>query len=130
MVSTPEPAPTGWRPAPAEGQWLPPGTPGSNWTAPAAPERAADEYVGRRRAPEPETIEPPRRGRHYADTDEPSPAPTPTPAPTPRHAGPESGGGRRRRADDTDTAGQSVAELLARLQANPTPGGRRRRREE
>ncbi|MDT5014321.1 MAG: hypothetical protein QOD39_481 [Mycobacterium sp.] len=57
-----------WRPAPAGGQWIPAGAPGSNWVAPAetapppepySPSRpaaengASAEYVGRRRAPEP-----------------------------------------------------------------------------
>jgi hypothetical protein len=42
----------------------------------------------------------------------------------------------RHRSDDTSdpsappSGSQSVAELLARLQATPTPGGRRRRRED
>ncbi len=144
----PEPArASDWQPAPADGQWLPPGAPGSNWVANI--NGATTEYVGRRRAPEPEDdVAPPateptvpapppesRRGRHSAASDsgdpgrpaqqaptaEPEPAPEPPPAPE---------GRRHRSADDTDTAGQSVAELLARLQASPSPGGRRRRREE
>ena len=65
----PEPEPTGpvaqapeWQPAPAEGEWIPAGAPGSNWVSPAAPNSSAQstgengsaaEYVGRRRAPEP-----------------------------------------------------------------------------
>jgi hypothetical protein len=36
----------------------------------------------------------------------------------------------RRHRNIEDTGGQSVAELLARLQATPTGGGRRRRHEE
>jgi hypothetical protein len=167
--------PSDWQPAPAEGQWLPPGAPGSNWVAPVptpvaeAPTEngSTAEYVGRRRAPEPDSAESPaqpapaespappamqspsaelRRGRHSAPPEaadpgrppappslhaesggppphherEPEPAPEPPPA--------ESEGRRHRSAEDT--GGQSVAELLARLQATPTGGGRRRRRDE
>jgi len=46
------------------------------------------------------------------------PAPPPPTPPQPRHRSAE------------DTGGQSVAELLARLQATSTGGGRRRRRDE
>ena len=124
------PAPTQWQPAPAEGLWIPPGAPGSNWVAPVESNGAQDEYVGRRRAsdaPPPPVDEPPR-GRHYAgpaDTDaleSPSPAPEPEPEPTPEEPEESDGGAH--------TGGQSVAELLARLQATPSGGGRRRRRED
>jgi hypothetical protein len=148
-----------WQPAPPEGQWIPAGAPGSNWVAPAATDTSAEngsaaEYVGRRRAPEPAMQAPPvelRRGRHSAPPEavdpgrppappslhtesgglpphrepEPEQAPEPPPAEPPR-AEPE---GRRHRSIE-DTGGQSVAELLARLQATPTGGGRRRRRDE
>jgi hypothetical protein len=154
----PEPEPvaaqapsTDWQPAPSEGQWVPAGTPGSNWVSPAVSNSSAPstddnglsgEYVGRRRATEPTMSPPPaelHRGRHSAPPEStdpgrpptpptlateppqarrhPEPTPPPTPAP-PRHRSVE------------DTGGQSVAELLARLQATPTGGGRRRRREE
>ncbi|MDP7706518.1 MULTISPECIES: DUF6779 domain-containing protein [unclassified Mycobacterium] len=46
----PQPQPAAWQPVSAEGQWLPPGTPGSHWApaeAPPAPARAESE--GRRR---------------------------------------------------------------------------------
>ncbi|BBY19245.1 hypothetical protein MLIT_48370 [Mycolicibacterium litorale] len=156
----PEPAPVGgWQPAPAEGQWIPAGAPGSHWVAPQVEEGAPQEYVGRRRAQEPapepapeplpepgtlaesETVaepEPavastpePRRGKHSADAGEPAPAAeTPALGPVfgPREETPEEAHARRRRSIE-DTGGQSVAELLARLQANPTAGGGRRRRE-
>ncbi|AGB26086.1 hypothetical protein Mycsm_05919 [Mycobacterium sp. JS623] len=170
---TPEPHPVAqeepvaedpnWQPAPADGQWIPAGAPGSNWVAPAATDAPAEngsaaEYVGRRRAPEPAPAygpaQPamqsppaePRRGRHSAppETGDPGrpPAPPslhaesagppphsepePAPATEPPPAEPE---GRRHRSAE-DTGGQSVAELLARLQATPTGGGRRRRRDE
>ena len=182
-----------WQPAPAEGQWLPPGAPGSNWVAPA-PTPAADaptengstaEYVGRRRAPEPDSAESPaqpapahspaqpapahspaqpapahspaqpamqsppaelRRGRHSAPPEAVDPGRAPAPpslhaesgGPPPHHERepesvpeppPAESEGRRHRSAE-DTGGQSVAELLARLQATPTGGGRRRRRDE
>jgi hypothetical protein len=165
----PEPAPAGhapqpdWHPAPAEGKWAPPGTPGSNWVLPAT-ENGSTVYVGRRRAPEPEAPEPEapepevadspaqpamqsppaeaRRGRHSAppDVTDPGRLPAPPtsaaesagpppqrePEPQPPPAQPQA----RRHRSAEDTGGQSVAELLARLQATPTGGGRRRRRDE
>ena len=58
-------------------------------------------------------------------------APAPPPEPTPRHRSadaeaeePEQSEGRR-----SQSGGQSVADLLARLQVEPTGGGRRRRRD-
>jgi hypothetical protein len=172
----PEPAPepvaqaSDWQPAPAEGQWIPAGAPGSHWTAQAATDSPAEngsaaEYVGRRRAPEPapadSPVQPPahapamqappvepRRGRHsappeavdpgrptappslHAESGGPPPHPEPEPEPesAPEQPPAEPEGRRHRSAEDT--GGQSVAELLARLQATPTGGGRRRRREE
>jgi hypothetical protein len=190
----PEPAPepvaqaSDWQPAPAEGQWIPAGAPGSHWTAQAATDSPAEngsaaEYVGRRRAPEPAPADSPaqpapadspaqpapaqpapahspaqpamqappvepRRGRHsappeavdpgrppappslHAESGGPPPHPEPEPEPesAPEQPPAEPEGRRHRSAEDT--GGQSVAELLARLQATPTGGGRRRRREE
>ena len=155
--SRPEPEPVAraadWEPAPAEGQWIPAGAPGSNWAAPGAPNSSAQptgengsagEYVGKRRAPEPAMQSPPaepRRGRHSAPPEAVDPGrppalaaesggppahPEPEPAPEPPPAQLEA----RRHRSTEDTGGQSVAELLARLQATPTGGGRRRRREE
>jgi hypothetical protein len=114
------------------------------------------EYVGRRRAREAgdEPFQPdtghsqpamsspspdPRRGRHSAppeaaDPGRPGSAPTlaTEPAAPPPHPEQEPAPEvpRHRSADDPETGGQSVADLLARLQAAPTGGGRRRRREE
>lgn len=136
---------TEWQPAPAEGEWIPAGAPGSNWASPIGENGSSGEYVGRRRASEPamqsRPPEPPR-GRHSAPPEatdpgrppspptlaaEPAaPPPHPEPAPAPPPDVP-----RHRSADETETTGgQSVAELLARLQATPTGGGRRRRRDE
>lgn len=69
------------------------------------------------------------RARHSAESSpEPShaaPVMSPPPQPAARHRSAEAAD-----ADGPQTGGQSVAELLARLQATPTGGGRRRRREE
>jgi hypothetical protein len=157
-----------WQPAPAEGQWIPVGTPGSNWVSPAVPNWSAQptgengsagEYVGKRRAPEPGATDSPAQP---AATDSPAqPAMQAPPAPRARHSASleavdpgrppapptlaaESGGSpphaepapppaqpdARRHRSAEDTGGQSVAELLARLHATPTGGGRRRRRDE
>jgi Domain of unknown function (DUF6779) len=136
---------TDWQPAPAEGEWIPAGTPGSNWASPAE-NGSAGEYVGRRRAPEPVMSSPAaevHRGRHSAPPDatdpgRPTTPPTlaaetgaPPPHPEPEAPPPAPPQPRHRSADELEqTGGQSVADLLARLQATPTGGGRRRRREE
>ena len=147
-----EAPPPDWEPAPAEGQWIPAGAPGSNWESPVVPDSSAeptgengsaDEYVGRRRAAEPAMQSPPAgsgSGRHSAPPDAVDPGRPPTP-PT---LAAESGGPRphpepepppvqpeaRRHRSTEDTGGQSVAELMARLQATSTGGSRRRRRDE
>ncbi|MCV7259509.1 DUF6779 domain-containing protein [Mycobacterium shimoidei] len=74
-----------------------------------------------------------RRARHAAES-------TAEPPPQPPHTAPVMSSppqpAARHRSDDTSdpsappSGSQSVAELLARLQATPTPGGRRRRRED
>ncbi|KMO81797.1 hypothetical protein MOBUDSM44075_00364 [Mycolicibacterium obuense] len=128
-----------WQPAPAEGRFIPAGQPGSHWSAPPPsprptpppqrpepeptpePERDAEsEYVGRRRAPE--TTEAPR-GKHSSASEPASDSePEPPAEETPAAPDDEDGGAH--------TGGQSVAELLARLQASPSGGGGRRRRED
>ncbi|MCG7595328.1 DUF6779 domain-containing protein [Mycobacterium sp. PSTR-4-N] len=116
-----------WQPAPAEGRFIPAGQPGSHWSSPPAPPPqpepsrpepdAAPEYVGRRRAPEAMEPSGPPRGRHSSASE-----PEPPVEEVPDAPEDEDGGAH--------TGGQSVAELLARLQASPTGGGRRRRRED
>ncbi len=57
-------------------------------------------------------------------------APAPHPEPAPRHLGADSGpDGLDSAGEGPQTGGQSVADLLARLQVQPSGGGRRRRRE-
>lgn len=147
-----EPAGAGWEPAPAEGQWIPAGTPGSNWVSPPAEEAVAPtpgpEYVGRRRAPEaaqpqpvpqpepePEAEPEPPRGKHSVSASEvtdPHLPVVPAEEPAAPAAAPEpveETGSRRHRSIE-DTGGQSVADLLARLQGAPPSGGGRRRRAE
>jgi hypothetical protein len=187
-----EPQRPDWQPVSPEGQWLPAGTPGSNWNselsdnaggpwkydnapsrdrmppptpAPAAERRgrhsSAAESAGQIREPVAER-EPDRRAgsRHSADNlaypdagiGEPAtPAPAMSPPPPPVPPSPPSTpdrepamspppsapppAARHRTTDPLDTdappsGGQSVAELLARLQTSPSGGGRRRRRED
>ncbi|MDY6997951.1 MAG: DUF6779 domain-containing protein [Actinomycetota bacterium] len=117
-----------WQPAPAEGRWVPVGEPGSNWAPPShsAPEEP-QEYVGRRRAPDsaPEPPGPePVRGRHSA-AGEPAPA---EPPPPPEPEEPEEVQDSEDAEDGAHAGGQSVADLMARLQVSPSGGGRRRRR--
>jgi hypothetical protein len=166
-----QPDPQEWQPVAADGLWLPPGAPGSNWSGVDQASTPVDPLTGRRRrarhssphdagdGPSGEA-EPPQyseyseysdygrrsRSRHsteYGDygasgvpgteRSEPAPpprlAPAPRPEPAPRHrsvdAHPEDSDGQ-----GSHTGGQSVAELLARLQVEPTGGGRRRRRDE
>lgn len=103
--------------------WLPPTPPPAPPAPPPPPPpgwepKPPSEYVGRRRRDDAA----PAIGRHYV-APEVAPEPTPEPASEPSPAPDDDGGGAH-------TGGQSVAELLARLQASPSPGGRRRRREE
>jgi hypothetical protein len=174
-----------WQPVRAEGQWLPPGSPGSNWVAEPRPDDTADltavdadnpaadpanrdnqtgdrarrdagpaaERRGRHAGPpEPEPagsasggfaspVSPQPHGdlgrraqaRHSAEPESHGPAPAeptppPPPAPTARHRGADPD-----ETEDSSGGGQSVADLLARLQTGQTAqtgGGRRRRREE
>jgi hypothetical protein len=118
-----------WQPAPAEGQWIPAGVPGSNWVSPVAENGSAAEYVGRRRATEAAVLNSPAqpaqpamsipaadlvRGRHsaLADAVDPSrpaapilatesaqPPPHPEPEPEPAE---ESADERLRGAEDTE----------------------------
>ncbi|GLB90704.1 MULTISPECIES: DUF6779 domain-containing protein [Mycobacterium] len=196
----PPPQPSPWQPVAAEGQWLPPGAPGSHWASGEAP--GAPEPSGRRRrarhsepqdgatpfggvnvppggyippvapaadVPPGAGIGPPAdtgpeyggrrsRSRHSAEyrqygvgnfgrppeaesgprADEPppppeSPAPEPVPPrlappPAPRHRSAEEIENTPDQADQ-ESGGQTVADLMARLQVQPGGGGRRRRRD-
>jgi len=152
----PAPADGRWIPAGAPGSnWVAPAaapqTPPED--QPSAENGSAGEYVGRRRAQAPDAPhsqpamstpppELPRRGRHSvppeaADPGRPPAPPTlaTEPAQPPPHEEPEPAeqaevSRRHRSSDDAQTGGQSVADLLARLQAAPSGGGRRRRRDE
>jgi hypothetical protein len=174
----PQPQPQDWRPVTGNGQWLPPGAPGSHWAGadpagePTGGRRArhynSDEPVGGAPAdpmPPPYTEAGRRaRARHSADyrdygarnfggaTEPPPPAspppayPTPAPPaaapppqmappphvePAPRHRGSDPlAQGVNGAGDGPPSGGQSVADLLARLQVQPSGGGRRRRRDE
>jgi len=175
----PQPQMQGWQPAADDGQWPPPGPPGSHWAGADSPGTAAASG-GRRRARhsnpdqpldgspvEPEPARPYgesgrlSRSRHsseypdygagnFAATNEPPATPPPPPPMPPPGAGPlppqmapppaPENAPRHRGADPLPetsdgtiegppSGGQSVADLLARLQVEPSGGGRRRRRE-
>ncbi|WP_198938883.1 DUF6779 domain-containing protein [Mycobacterium sp. NS-7484] len=115
-----EPAATGWQPAPAEGQWIPAGAPGSNWSAPVTPQNgAATEYVGRRRAPEstPQTAPEPTA----APAPEPTPEPPGTPAPAMSAAQtPEPPRGRHSAPAESDPARPAAAQPSPALAAEPS----------
>jgi hypothetical protein len=70
-------------------------------------------------APPPPAAEPPP----------PRMAPPPVPEPAPRHSGADPLANGYGPEDGPPSGGQSVADLLARLQVDPSGGGRRRRRE-
>lgn len=185
----PQPEPPSWQPVAASGQWLPPGTAGSHWSAEEPIAVAPVQSTGRRRRSRHTNqedegdltlghVEVPReyggrrsRARHsteYRDhgigslgagptpgspggDESPPPAapPPPPPArtaragpPAPRLATPPSPepAARHRSPEpqpdvpagahgyDAQSGGQSVADLFARLQVEPSGGGRRRRR--
>ena len=93
------------------------------------------DYGPRKFAPgsePPAAAPPPPPVQHSPPADAPPPprlAPPPAPEHAPRHGGepqPDEAGGT---GETTSTGGQSVADLLARLQVQPSEGGRRRRRE-
>ncbi len=160
-VRTPEPG--DWQPVPAEGEWLPPGAPSSNWAptngtpAPAPDPIAPDPIAVDPIAPAPvpaQTVpeespeeESPERGRHsnpaepYAVPTAESPwaqqspdnnhFPPPAPIAEPAVAHGGSDDAPHPASQHSEGQGQSVAELLARLQtgADSTGGGRRRRRD-
>ncbi len=189
----PEPQLQDWQPAYAEGQWLPPGAPGSHWAgadplSTPAGESSGGGWRARHLGPDegwdgsPVEPAPPQpysesgrraRSRHsaeyrdygvrnFAATNEPPAAPPPpppaaaapppppppppsappaepppprlAPPPPPEHAPRHRGADPQSEGLDglgegPQTGGQSVADLLARLQVQPYEGGRRRRRD-
>jgi hypothetical protein len=185
-----QPQPREWQPVATDGQWMPPGAAGSNWSGVDAASTAADAPSRRRRRARHSSpdefgdvssgeAEPPpyseyseysesgRRSRSRHSTEhrdygvsavpgpgvsEPAPpppppaeppagpppaappprlAPAPPPEPAPRHRSADAPPEDPEEPDGqgSHTGGQSVADLLARLQVEPTGGGRRRRRD-
>ena len=153
-----EPPPdSGWRPAPAQGQFIPAGAPGSNWASPVVGDDTPEpsQPVSPPPPPPPTMTPPPteapRPGRHYtvetaaeserrarhaaAAEDAEAARRTPPTLATPAEA-PDEPPARHRGGDEPEEpagqhiGGQPVSELMARLQAGATGGGRRRRREE
>ncbi|HUH67999.1 MAG TPA: DUF6779 domain-containing protein [Mycobacterium sp.] len=157
----PEPQMQDWEPVVADGQWLPPGTPGSHWAGGDLPSTTPGETSGRRRrarhsgpdepvdgspvapAPRRPHSESGRRARsrhsaeyvdhgvrNFAAMKEAPAAPPPPPEPAPRHRGADPlSDGLDGSGEGPQTGGQSVADLLARLQVQRSGGGRRLRRE-
>ncbi|WNG81540.1 hypothetical protein C6A86_025770 [Mycobacterium sp. ITM-2016-00316] len=153
----PEPAAAQWSPPPTA-TWEPPPAPEpaprAEQPAPETPERRGRHYGSDAESTPPprrsrhavpgETGPPPPRTRRAAQPDREPPAPpvpsptppqvpSPTPPPAARHRSAEE---LQRAAEQPEpeggqhAGGQPVSELLSRLQATPTGGGRRRRREE
>ena len=113
-----------WQPVPSAGQWLPPGAPGSNWVS----TNGTSPTPGP--APPPPVPAEPGLGRHSNPVAPVgAPAPPPPQQPPARHG--DAGDSAPGVGQHGEGQGQSVAELLARLQAGtgPTGGGRRRRRD-
>ncbi|MDT5213613.1 MAG: hypothetical protein QOK18_1852 [Mycobacterium sp.] len=127
------PAASNWQPAPADGQFIPAGEPGSNWESlvaengnssahpPAMTPPPAEPRRGRHGTSEPIGEEAPPRARHWSQGDDPgrrsptlaSPSHPPTPPPAEPEppsvplAPPEPPNPRHRGADDaSDEAGQ------------------------
>ena len=134
----------GWQPPPANGPWVPPtAEPGWRRSRHATPDEPANgAIVEPRPEPAPHADSGRRaRSRHSVEYREygvsnftngqPAPEPTPPPedpaAPAPRHRGPDHAADGSEPGPATD--GQSVAELLARMQVAPSTGGKRRRRD-
>ncbi|OBI04781.1 DUF6779 domain-containing protein [Mycobacterium scrofulaceum] len=73
---------------------------------------------------------PPQSPSPLSDAEPPRLAPPPPPENAPRHGGADPlAQGSEGPGEGPQTGGQSVAELLARLQVQPSEGGRRRRRD-
>ncbi|WBP93974.1 hypothetical protein O6072_23075 [Mycolicibacterium neoaurum] len=158
-VEPAEPLVAQWNPAPADGQWIPAGAPGSNWSPPVPPpptppptpppapaptpaptpmpDAVAEREVRRGRHANPDMAETSRRSRHAVppEADQAPPVDPPVdpmpPAPAPRHRGTDDApAAPEPEPGGQHSGGQPVSELLSRLQASPGGGGRRRRREE
>lgn len=109
----PQPQPSEWQPVTAEGRWLPPGAPGSNWAYPEPVTPPPPPH-----SPEPESFEP-----QEPEAAAPPPAPSPEPPPAPPS------GRRRRRArdDDEDEGDITIGHPDVQQDAAPQYGGRRSR---
>jgi hypothetical protein len=131
------PPPTDWQPAPAEGQWIPVGTPGSNWVSPAVPNSSAQptgengsagEYVGTRRVSEQAAADSPPQPAAADSPPEPAAADSPPePAaadspPEPAMQAPPGHRGRHSAAPDAVDPGRPPAPpTLAAESGDPPP---------
>ncbi|MDX1889859.1 DUF6779 domain-containing protein [Mycolicibacterium sp. 050158] len=112
------PAGNGWRPAPAEGQFIPAGAPGSNWASPVV-ERGEPNPAGSA-GPEPAMAEPAAPEPAMAGpAAQPAPAPPaeptpPPPAMTPPSAPESPRPGRHYSVETAETAAAAAAESARR----------------
>ena len=127
---TEEPVPGGAVPPAQPAEAVPPAQP-AEAVPPAQPAMQAsstESHRGKHSAP-PDAVDPGRPpARPTLATESGGAPPHAEPADEPEPPG-ETATSRRHRSTE-DTGGQSVADLLARLQAAPTGGGRRRRRDD
>jgi hypothetical protein len=111
-----------WRPAATDGQWLPPGAPGSHWAGAQEPVEPV-EPVEREApsAPEPETSGRRRRARHYTPDETPDEAPEEPADATPGTDAPSHGdsGRRARSRHSTEYRDHSVGSFASR--SGPPP---------
>jgi hypothetical protein len=103
-----------WRPAPAEGQFIPAGSPGSNWTSPVT-ENGSSAHPPTR-APEPTTPPEPAMA--------PAPAPQPAPAPEPATTPPAAEPPRGRHATAAQAAEETARRARHSAPADADPGRR------
>lgn len=120
----PEPAAgDDWEPLPAEGQWLPPGTPGSNWVS------SSNGFAPPDSEPAPPVSAEARGGRHSSAAEPsaaapppPAPAPPqPVPAPGPPDYGVAASGRRSRHSADAANAESYVTPSTATPFPTPPP---------
>ena len=128
----PQPAPTEdrWEPVAAEGQWLPPGTPGTNWASSNGYSPSESRSAAARDftpEPPPPVAAEPRRGRH-ASAAEPvaggPPRPEPAPAPTPvdrSDFGVAASGRRARHSSQAEGYGPAASATTFPTPPPPTP---------
>jgi hypothetical protein len=110
----------GWRPAPAEGQFIPAGNPGSNWISPVTTENGSSAPPPSPSEPIPSEPTPPPPIPPEPTPPEPAPAPAPAPAMTP----PPAEVPRGRHADAGATVEESPRRARHSAASDVDPGKR------